>query len=398
MALRAVNFRAPFKEQVAFFRNKIGNLLPTSAWDDIKKSEHDRAFVVAGAVKGDLLADLASAIDKAIADGETIEQFRARFADIVKTHGWHGWTGEGTDKGVAWRTRVIYETNLSTSYAAGRLAQLREAGHKFWVYKHADGVAHPRPQHLAWDGLVLPADHPFWEQHYPPNGWGCRCRVLGAAGPNTAKLVGGDPAKKLLDGWDEISPKTGEMVGIDKGWGYRPGDTVTDTVRALVPKLDNLPREVSIGVIQDWLKTSAFDDWYQSPTGDWPLVVLSDADAALLNAETTTAKISRMTAEKQKREHPEISANEYAAAQKVVDKPTAFSVQDNIDKQGEKTGTKSLVYVLNEQDSISGGYVLVVKATASGKGLWITSYRRLPHDEAMRDSEIVRVLAGASRK
>ena len=30
-----------------------------------------------------------------------------------------------------------------------------------------------RPQHLEWDGLVLPVDHSFWQIHGPPNelGW-----------------------------------------------------------------------------------------------------------------------------------------------------------------------------------------------------------------------------------
>lgn len=179
----AAVFRRPFDEQVAFFRGKLGNLVPTEKWDDIQKSAHDRAFMVAGAQKADLLADLAAAVDKAISEGETLEAFRARFLEIVRRRGWAGWTGDDRKdpddpkdkggKGVTWRTRVIYQTNLATSYAAGRLAQLKEAGYRYWVYKHSDSVLHPRPQHLAWNGLTLPADDPFWKSHYPPNGWNC---------------------------------------------------------------------------------------------------------------------------------------------------------------------------------------------------------------------------------
>jgi len=216
-------FRRPFDEQVAFFRGKLGNLVPTERWDDIWKSAHDRAFMVAGAAKADLLADLAGAVDQAIAEGETLDAFRKRFAAIVEKHGWHGWTGEETAAGRAWRTRIIYQTNLATSYAAGRLAQLKDAGFKYWVYRHTTNE-HPRLQHLAWDGLTLPADHPFWQTHYPPSGWGCRCRVVGANGPETAKLLGGKPDyNQPPAGWDAIDPKTGEPPGIDKGWGYMPG-------------------------------------------------------------------------------------------------------------------------------------------------------------------------------
>ncbi len=141
---------------------------------------------------------------------------------------------------------VIYQTNLSTSYAAGRLAQLREAGFKLWIYKHSDAVAHPRPQHLAWNGLTLPADSPFWRTHYPPNGWGCRCRVIGAAGPVTAELMGGRPGyTEPPAGWNTLDPKTGAPDGIDKGFGYQPGNTVIDAVWAMARKTVAWPYELA---------------------------------------------------------------------------------------------------------------------------------------------------------
>lgn len=89
-------FKQPFREQVDFFRAKLN--LSTDRWDDIRKAAHDRAFIVAGAAKADLLDDLQGAVDKAIADGESIANFRERFRDIVKRNGWHGWTGQGTKK------------------------------------------------------------------------------------------------------------------------------------------------------------------------------------------------------------------------------------------------------------------------------------------------------------
>jgi uncharacterized protein with gpF-like domain len=261
----AAVLRHPFAEQVAFFRAKLGNLVPTAKWNDLWKNQHDRAFMVAGAAKADLLADLAAAVDKAISEGETLQSFRARFLDIILKRGWVGFTGDDRrdasdpsdkgGKGLAWRTRVIYETNLATSYAAGRLAQLKEAGFTHWIYRHSDAVLHPRPQHLAWNGMTLPADHPFWQSHYPPNGWGCRCRVVGAFGPRTAKALGGNPDyTEPPAGWNAIDPKTGEPPGIDKGWGYMPGGTVEDTVRALKDKLDRLPSPIADGLRDDLKK------------------------------------------------------------------------------------------------------------------------------------------------
>lgn len=229
-------FRRPFAEQVAFFRRKLRNLVATFRWDDIERQAHDDAFMVAGAAKADLLTDLGAAVDKAIAEGRGIEEFRRDFRAIVKRHGWTGWTGEGSVRGEAWRVGVIYRTNSYTSYAAGRLAQLKAGNFPFWVYRHG-GSLEPRPHHLSWDGLVLPSDHVFWQTHYPPSDWGCSCYVVGARSERAAKRLGGDPDKKLPDNWRELDPKTGAPIGVGRGWDYAPGDSVSDAVNALAPKL-----------------------------------------------------------------------------------------------------------------------------------------------------------------
>ena len=138
-------FRLPFQEQIAFFRQKLN--LPTQRWDDIWQSAHDRAFIVAGAQKADLLADLRDAVGGYFERGDTIADFRKNFERIVAERGWTGWTGEGSKGGRAWRTRVIYTTNVASSYAAGRYQQLTDpellAERPYWRYVHNDSVTHP---------------------------------------------------------------------------------------------------------------------------------------------------------------------------------------------------------------------------------------------------------------
>ncbi|MBV1917605.1 MAG: phage head protein [Sphingomonadaceae bacterium] len=229
-------FREPFPEQIAFFRGKLGTLVPTERWDDMLGAAHDDAFMVAGATKADLLTDLAAATDKAIAEGTGLEAFRKDFRSIVKKHGWTGWTGEGSIRGEAWRVKTIYSTNSYTSYAAGRMAQLKSGNYPFWLYFHG-GSLEPRPQHLSWDGMALPPDHDFWTTHYPPSDWGCSCYVIGARSARGIKRLGGDPDKKLPKNWKRIDPRTGAPVGIGKGWNYAPGASVSDTVRAMAGKI-----------------------------------------------------------------------------------------------------------------------------------------------------------------
>lgn len=242
--------RRPFTQQVAFFRRKLGNQVPTARWDDLTGAQHDTAFVVAGAQKADLLSDLAASVDRAIAEGKSLGAFRKDFDAAVERNGWRGWTGEGSKGGRAWRTRTIYRTNASTSYAAGRRAQLEEANFPFWVYRHG-GSKEPRPEHLDWDGLVLPPDHPFWTKHSPPSEWGCSCYILGARSMRAARRLGGDPDKKLPDGWDSIDPATGAPPGIGKGWDYAPGASVSGAVRAAAAKIGGWDHQVAKAFMAD---------------------------------------------------------------------------------------------------------------------------------------------------
>ena len=265
-------FKRPFAEQAAFFKAKLGTLVPTARWTDLAKSAHDRAFMVAGAAKADLLTDLAAAVDRSISEGKSLEAFRKDFMSIVQKNGWQGFTGDESAAKRAWRTRVIYQTNATTSYAAGRFAQLKEGGFTEWIYHHNDAVTHPRPQHLAWDGLTLPQDDPFWDAHYPPNGWGCQCFVSGSRSRSGAKRLGGDPQKPLPENWNTVDPKTGEPVGIDKGWGYAPGATVAAETAQMAQKmtawddriakafLGEAPRDLQPGIARAYLALPSVAD------------------------------------------------------------------------------------------------------------------------------------------
>lgn len=243
-------FGQPFAQQLAFFRRKLRNLVPTLRWDDLTREAHDQAFMVAGAVKADLLTDLAVAVDKAISEGRGIDTFRKDFRDIVRRNGWTGWAGEGSVKGEAWRVGVIYRTNMYTSYAAGRMAQLKDEKFPFWVYRHGSSLE-PRLVHLGWNGLVLPPAHEFWVQHYPPSDWGCSCYVLGARSEAGARRLGGDPAKKLPAGWNRIDPKTGAPIGVGKGWNYAPGASVADAVSAVAGKIGSWDYRVAKAFMED---------------------------------------------------------------------------------------------------------------------------------------------------
>lgn len=235
-------FRLPFERQVRFFRNKVA--LPTEAWDDIQTAANDRAFVVAGAQRADLLADLYEAVALAIEEGKSIGWFRDQFDAIVARRGWTGWAGEGSAAGVAWRTRTIYTTNLRVSHSAGRFAQMRSPevmqSRPFWRYVHRS-TENPRLEHKAWHGIVLPADDPWWHTHYTPNGWGCQCIVEAIGFRELTRLGKSGPDQAPDDGtYEHTVRSTGEIVtlpkGVQYGWDYAPGAAAAEgrTLRDMV--------------------------------------------------------------------------------------------------------------------------------------------------------------------
>lgn len=278
-------FRQPFALQVEFLKAKLR--LPTNKWDDIWQEAHDRAFVVAGAAKADLLADLHSAVIRAVEDGRGIEDFRKEFRQIVAKNGWTGWAGQGTAAGEAWRTRVIYQTNMATSYAAGRYAQLSDPDllsfRPYWKYHHLDGVLHPRPLHVSWGGMVLPHDHEFWKTHYPPNGWGCHCWVTAASKAEYEKAVNAGKAAPPA-GWQGLDSKTGAPIGIDRGWAYAPGATTAQDLPGFVAgKVAKLPPQIAAAFEADAAKVLPKNSYWDSATaaGQWHDASLVDAPESL---------------------------------------------------------------------------------------------------------------------
>jgi len=217
-------FRLPFLEAIAFFRGKTN--IPTERWDDLWQEQHAKGFMVAGAIEEDLLTDMRSLVDRAIDEGITLEEFRKGFAETVTKHGW-SYNGS-----FGWRSKIIYQTNVRTAYMAGRWKQLTDPEllelKPYLQYRHGDSRV-PRQQHLAWDGLILPADDPWWQTHYPPNGWGCKCKVF-AAGPRELERAGkSDPDTAPAS---PLDPKTGAPVGIGKGWAYNVGQAAWDETGA----------------------------------------------------------------------------------------------------------------------------------------------------------------------
>lgn len=211
-----------FTEAIDFLKNKVA--VPSRAWTDLWEGMHSVAFTVAGATSEAVVTDFHKAVTEAIERGTTLADFRKEFDRIVAEHGWQYKGSPG------WRSRVIFETNLRMAYSAGRWAQIERLKRvrPYLRYVTADDER-VRPEHRQWHNVVLPVDHPWWRTHFPPNGWGCRCRVVSLNDRDLKryglKLSDAPPSRTVAR---EVRTPDGPITvevpeGIDPGFAYNPG-------------------------------------------------------------------------------------------------------------------------------------------------------------------------------
>lgn len=218
----------PPEEAVKAFEAR--GLLVTGSWQSLWQEEHARAFTVANLARLDLLQEIHAAIGEAIKNGQDYRAFAKGLVPKLQAAGW--WAQEVPEgKPLApSRLQLIYDTNLRVSYAAAnwdRIERLKKT-YPYLRYNTRRDLR-VRPLHRLWEGIVLPVDHPFWDTHYPPNGWRCRCDVLQLSA-NDLKALGLEvtPDSALPTGQKTFTNRmTGEKTtvpeGIDPGWAYNPG-------------------------------------------------------------------------------------------------------------------------------------------------------------------------------
>ncbi|SUO97655.1 phage minor head protein [Suttonella indologenes] len=248
--------KLPFAEQINYHRAKLN--LPTESYADILGEEHDHAFVVAGANRLDMLADFRAAVDKAIIDGTTLEEFRKDFDSIVAKYGWDYKGGRN------WRSRTIYDTNLYGSYQAGRYEQQREMAKlkPYWEYRHRAGQKDPREEHEAWHGLILHCDDPWWQTHYPINAYNCKCSVFAHSKGDLERKglkVGVAPPieyETQIIGKNSDNPRAVQVPkGLDAGFDRIPGSSRNaDPTQFLFDKASVVPPLMASRVMQSTLQ------------------------------------------------------------------------------------------------------------------------------------------------
>jgi len=377
--------KAPNAAQARTMRDKVN--VPTEHYDDITGDQHDVAFVVAGAMKADLLADFHEAINRATGEGKSRQWFRQEFERIANKNGWTGFTGDGTKTGRAWRADLIYETNMRASMEAARWAELHDPdiadACPYVRFRHRS-IMNARDEHKAWDGMVLRRDDPWFLAHQTPMGYHCKCtwepvsdadlRRMGKAVPDrpppfrTHKFTDRDGVVHLLP------------EGVQHGWSrWKPGEKNSSRPTQLaqvlahrIGRLDATPEPIARANVLSLVQAEVFARFYRralaaaeqhkktgkrpgSEHGEFPVAVLRGDDMKALDAQSPVVLLSHESLAEHLVKHPEIGLADYRKIQRLLD--NASSVW-RTNGEGER-----LLYV-----TIDGvKYLAALKRTRDGK-------------------------------
>ncbi len=321
----------PDPDALAYLKAK--GWAPAWSYKDVWGEEHAFAFTVAKATRMDVLRAIREELERAQAEGLPFAAFQRRLAPRLQELGWWG-EGEVPDPkaGGAMRTgplgsprrlKTIYDANVRTAHAAGQWSRIErtKAALPYLRYGLGPSERH-RPEHAAKAGVLLPVDDPFWRRWFPPNGWGCKCRVRQVSAAEARRRGWTVSAAPEVPTRPWTNDRTGQTiqvpVGIDPGWDTNPGLTRRRNLdRLTVDKLREAPPDLARAAIADMVASPRFAEWLDRPQGWFPVARLSDAVAAAIGASNPVAVLSDDTMRKQKGElpgkpgHPELTVEEY---------------------------------------------------------------------------------------
>ena len=150
--------------------------------------------------------------------------------------------------------RAEYQTAVLQGQAAAKWSNFVEDKHRFPNLRYSAVLdSRTRPQHREWHDIIRPVDDSFWDTHYPPNGWNCRCTVT-----QTTEEWTGVP-KKLRPPEKHFTlhaGKTGQIVA--QSHPYYTGAT-----KALAQEAKNTAISLLRKQIKPWAKQNLLKKTFQ---------------------------------------------------------------------------------------------------------------------------------------
>ncbi len=215
--------RLPNEFAIVSFEGKT--LMTSWHYLDVLAQEHAIAFTVAKIMDEDLLKEVNLAMQDAIKNGTSFNDFQKRLKPYLMSRGWWGeqvsidpkdGQGKKVQLGSTRRLRTIYDTNKRTARASGRWQRIQKTKDRFPYLEYRKSLSeNKRLDHKRYYGLVLPVDSPIWKEIFPPNGYGCKCRTRQLTAKEAEALGISDDFE--LEFEDFENPRTGKTSKVPKG-------------------------------------------------------------------------------------------------------------------------------------------------------------------------------------
>lgn len=182
-----------FKEAVAY-ANSRNVTLPDEYYGKLVGVQRSQAVSIAGLASLEQIKFIIDQVSSVIDKGGTFKDFQKAVR------------AGGIDTSLpTYRLDNIFRTNVQAAYSRGRYTQQMKvtASRPYWMYD-AINDSRTRPTHLALDNTILRYDHPFWQTHYTPNGYRCRCTIISLTEAQAKKrgITTTPPDVEPDAGWD----------------------------------------------------------------------------------------------------------------------------------------------------------------------------------------------------
>lgn len=315
------------------------------------------------------------------------------------------------------RLKTIYQSNLRSARAAGQWqrAQRTKETLPFLLYELGPSENH-RDEHVKWAGTLLPVDHPWWRDHMPPNGYGCKCRARQVSraeaermeregiqnpmaeleiNPETG-LPTGRRQRQTIPVRREPPPtqtvsytnrRTGEITQVDQGlhpaWSSNPGQDRVRVLRGqLADKADTIDQRLARATTRDVMASPVLDDWVEKPAGELPAGVVDRQAQSALGASTQVVRLSPDTFSKQAARHADLTVNDYRQLPDIL-------AGEVLVEQDERT---LVAFGKRAGESKNRWWKAAIKRTGDSDKLYLVSFQKADDRELRRVKRQGRVL------
>ena len=188
-----------FKDALAWAKSR--SVVLPEEFEQLPEELKRKAFTIAGVTSRDQLQFILDSLIAILEEGLSYEAWKARVLNgVIKVDL------------PEYRLDTILRTNMQIHYNRGHwVRQQRNKRIAPYLQFSAVNDSRTRPSHAALHGVIKHIDDPFWETHYPPLGFNCRCLAIARMEKDVEEAGGVTPEPP--NGWP----------GPDEGWEHNYG-------------------------------------------------------------------------------------------------------------------------------------------------------------------------------